>query len=108
MAHEYQLKYLPLFYDDLSQVVTYISEKLHNPKAARDLLDETEKVIRERLPVAESFEPYHSVNDRKYPYYRIYVGNYVVYYVVCADASGNRTMEIRRFLYGGSDREKMI
>lgn len=35
----YNLHYLPLFYDDLEQRVIYISETLHNPQAANDLLD---------------------------------------------------------------------
>lgn len=41
----YELRYLPLFYEDLLQKVTYIEEQLHNPKAASDLLDAVEKAI---------------------------------------------------------------
>ena len=37
-----------------------------------DLLDKVESAIMARLPVAESFEPYHSIRECKYPYYRIY------------------------------------
>lgn len=48
-----------------------------------------------------SFEPYPSVKKRKYAYYRIYVRNYVVYYVVIGDV-----MEVRRFLYGARDTER--
>ncbi len=47
-----------------------------------------------RSSYAESFEPYHSARERKYLYYRIYIGNYVVYYVVIDDV-----MEVRRILY---------
>jgi hypothetical protein len=79
--NNYKLRYLPLFYDDLENAVVYISEKLMNRQAARDLLDAVENAIIERLPVAESFEQYHSGKERKYPYYRIYVNNYVVYYI---------------------------
>lgn len=53
----------------------YIAESLQNKKAANDLLDEVEKAILDRLTVAEAFEPYHSLKDRQYPYYRIYVKN---------------------------------
>ena len=64
----YELRYLPLFYEDLLQKVTYIEEKLHNPKAASDLIDAVEKAIQDRVSCAESFEPYPStisLNQRK-------------------------------------------
>ena len=41
---QYELQYLPLFYDDLRQTLTYIERKLHNPQAAADLLDAVEKI----------------------------------------------------------------
>ena len=80
------------------------AEVLRNPKAANDLLDKVEAAIMERLPVAESFEPYHSIRD----YYRIYVDNYVIYYVVISDNPDDLIMEVRRFLYNGQNRDKLI
>ena len=65
---KYKLRYLPLFYNDLEEKIVYIAEKLHNEKAANDLLDEVENAILERQPVAESFEQYHSFRERRYPY----------------------------------------
>ncbi len=62
------MSYLPLFYEDLDEKVTYITEKLNNPKAANDLLDKVESAIMERLPLAESFDPYQSVRERRYSY----------------------------------------
>lgn len=35
---KYTLSYLPIFYEDLDEKVTYISEKLKNPEAANDLI----------------------------------------------------------------------
>ena len=107
-SKKYRLSYLPLFYDDLDEKVTYIAEKLKNPKAANDLLDKVESAIMERLPVAESFEPYHSVRERRYSYYRIYVDNYIIYYVVIDDDPNDLVMEVRRFLYNGQDRDNMV
>lgn len=104
----YRLRYLPLFYEDLDEKVTYIAEKLKNPKAASDLLDKVEKAILDRLPVAESFEPYHSIRERKYAYYRIYVDNFTIYYVVIDDEENAPTMEVRRFLYNRQDRHLLI
>lgn len=107
-SKKYRLSYLPLFYEDLDEKVTYLAEKLKNPKAANDLLDKVESAIMERLPVAESFEPYHSVRERRYPYYRIYVDNYIIYYVVIDDDPNDLIMEVRRFLYNGQDRNNMV
>ena len=107
-SKKYRLSYLPLFYEDLNEKVTYIAEKLKNPKAANDLLDKVESAIMERLPVAESFEPYHSVRERRYSYYRIYVDNYIVYYVVIDDDPHDLVMEVRRFLYNGQNRDNMV
>lgn len=107
-SKKYRLSYLPLFYDDIDEKVTYIAEKLKNPKAANDLLDKVESAIMERLPVAESFEPYHSVRERRYSYYRIYVDNYIIYYVVIDDDPHDLVMEVRRFLYNGQNRDNMV
>lgn len=108
LSKKYRLSYLPLFYEDLDEKVMYIVEKFKNPKAANDLLDKVEKAILERLPVAESFEVYHSIKERKYTYYRIYVGNYVIYYVVIDDDPDDLVMEVRRFLYKGQDQRRLV
>lgn len=108
LSKKYRLSYLPLFYEDLDEKVTYIAEKLKNPKAANDLLDKVETAIMERLSVAECFEPYHSVRERRYAYYRIYVDNYIIYYVVIDDDPSDLVMEVRRFLYNGQNREKLL
>lgn len=100
---KYELRYLPIFYEELEEKVVYIATKLNNPKAASDLLDKVETAILERLSAAESFEPYHSVRERKYAYYRIYVDNYTIYYVVIDDVPGKAIMEVRRFLYNGQN-----
>ena len=107
-SKKYRLSYLPLFYEDLDEKVTYIAEKLKNPKAANDLLDRVESAIMERLPLAESFEPYHSVRERRYSYYRIYVDNYIIYYVVIDDNPHDLVMEVRRFLYNGQNQDNMV
>ena len=107
-SKKYRLSYLPLFYDDLDEKVTYIAEKLKNPKAANDLLDKVESAVMEQLPMAESFEPYHSVRERRYSYYRIYVDNYIIYYVVIDDDPNDLIMEVRRFLYNGQNRDNMV
>ena len=105
---KYILRYLPLFYEELEEKVVYIAETLKNPQAANELLDSVEAVILKRLPDAESFEPYHSLKERRYPYYRIYVKNFVIYYVVIDDEGPKKIMEVRRFLYNGQNRDAKI
>ena len=99
----YRLQILPLFEADLNSIVDYISDTLHNPGAALELVDAVEKAIADRLPCAESFEPYHSMKERRYPYYRIYVKNYTIFYVVIGD-----TMEVRRIIYSRRDLSQQI
>ncbi len=104
---EYQLRYLPQFYEDMKEHTQYISNVLLNPQAAADLIDAVEKAILDRLPVAEAFECYHSRKERRYPYYRIYVKNYVIFYVVIPEQD-KKILEVRRFLYGKSNWKQSI
>lgn len=75
---QYELRYLSLFYEDLEQKETYKSETLYN------------------------------VKKRRYKYYRIYVKNFVIYYVVIDDVGSKKIMEVRRFLYNKQDYEQLI
>lgn len=108
MAKKYGLTYLPDFYNDLNETVQYVSYSLGNPYAASTLIDKVEKAILKRLECPEAFEPYQSLKEREWPYYRIYVENYVIYYVVIHEPDSSRTMEVRRLLYGGRDRTGLI
>ena len=98
LGEEYTLEYLPLFKEELADVVRYIALKLRNPDAANALIDNVEQSITERLFAPESFEPIPSAKDREHPYYRIAVGNYLVIYCVIG-----KIMEIRRFVYAPSN-----
>lgn len=91
----YELRFLPLFEEDLNEIVDYITYRLKNPSAAENLITAVEQAILERLPFAESFEQYPSKKERRYPYYRIQVKNFTVFYVVIGNV-----MEVRRILYG--------
>ena len=105
----YKVRFLPLFEWDLTEITDYISYNLKNPQAANLLVDEVEKSIRERLACPESFEVYPSVKDRKYPYYRIFVKNFIIYYVVIDDEADEfKIMEVRRILYSKRDKRKFI
>ena len=105
---KYILRYLPLFYNYLESAVDYISFKLKNIPAANNLINEIETAIKDRIPCCESFEQYHSIKERKYPYYRIYVKNYTIYYVVIDDEGEDKIMEVRRLLNDRQARDKYI
>ena len=104
---EYYLRYLPQFLKDLKETAQYISGELMNPQAAADLIDAVEQSILERQPESEAFEQFHSRKERKYPYYRIYVKHFIVFYVVIPE-NDHKVMEIRRFLYGKSNWKKKV
>ncbi len=99
----YKLRFLPLFEEDLNGIVDYIAIRLQNPIAAERLVEDVAAAIQDRLPFAEAFEPYHSSRERRYPYYRIQVKNYTIFYVVIGDV-----MEVRRILYGRRNWKQQI
>ena len=100
---EYTLRYLPLAEQDLSEIVNYIQNNLENPIAAANTLSKIEAAILERLESPESFAVWQSKKQRPYPYRRINVGNYTVWYVVI-----DHIMEVRRILYSRRDEETLI
>jgi len=99
----YKLQYLPLFWDDLNSAVTYISEVLHNPQAARDLLSQTEASILKHLESPTTAVVYKTTKTRPLPYYWFPVGNYMIFYVVFDDV-----MEVRRMVYGARDLTRIL
>ena len=99
----YRLSYLPLFYEDMAETLEYITNRLQSPKAALDLLDETERAIGARLLNPTGAKPYDSRIRRDSVYYPIYVKNYIVFYVILGDV-----MEVRRFIYGRRDIDRHL
>ena len=105
---KYELRYLPLFFEELDHNITYIAFEFKNKTAANRLLDEVEASILKRLDDGpDSFEMVYSRRDRKNPYYKIYVRKYVVYYVVLEE-HGKHIMEVRRFMHAREDRDYII
>ena len=103
MNKPYKLRYLPLFWEDLSKAASYIAYDLNNPVAANRFVDNVEAGILEHLKNPTMSPTYPSTRKRLHPYYRFYVGNYMVFYVVIDDV-----MEVRRLLYKSRDIESII
>ena len=91
-----------MFETDLLSTVNYITNVLKNEDAAIRLVDDIESAILKRLENPLAFEPYHSMKKREYPYYRIYVRNYVYYVVI------GTVMEVRRLIYGARDTDRHL
>ncbi|MCH4184964.1 MAG: type II toxin-antitoxin system RelE/ParE family toxin [Eggerthellaceae bacterium] len=102
-AKPFRLSYLPLFWDDLNDAVTYISEVLQAPRAAEKLIDEVESEVLAHRDAPGMAAVYKTTRERPLPYHWFEVGNYMVFYVIFDDV-----MEVRRFLYGARDLTKMI
>ena len=75
-------------------IIDYIKNKLENVIAASNLLDEIYEEISKRAYNPHDYEKYKSNRNRKIEYYKIYVKNYVIFYVV-----RDNIMEVRRILY---------
>ena len=99
----YKLRFLPLFEEDLNEIVDYITNRLKNPIAADALVSDVQTAIRNRLSCVKALEQYHSAKERQYPYYRITVRNYTIFYVVIDDV-----MEVRRIIYSRRDIKHQI
>lgn len=97
------LSYLPLFWDDVYETITYIAEVLENPAAAESLLDRIEQKVLEHAKNPTAAAVYKTTRPRPLPYYWFPVGNFMVFYVVIG-----RVMEVRRFLYGARDLTRML
>ena len=100
---KYEIKYLPLFYNDLDQITNYIMYTLNNEIAANNFVNELENEINKREDNPDAYEKYISTRKRKYTYYRIYIKNYIVFYTV-----KDNIMEIRRILYSRRNFDKLI
>ncbi len=100
---KYKLSFLPLFEADLIEITDYISNNLNNPEVALRLVDDIEIAINRRLETPLAFAPYPTSKNRPYPYYRINIRNFSVFYVVIDD-----TMEVRRVLYSKRNIDNLL
>ena len=64
MKEKYIIRYLPLFYRDLENIIDYTKYDLQNDVAANRLVDEVENVIKERHMV-RALSPFRHTRDRE-------------------------------------------
>jgi toxin ParE1/3/4 len=103
MAKNFKVLYSQLFYADLNKITDYILYELKNEPATIALINDVEAAIKNRLADPLQTAVYQSLNERKDPYRRIIVGNYLIFYVVINDV-----MIVRRMLYGRRDLDRIL
>ena len=102
MNKKYTITYLPLFYKDMDKITRYISKTLKNRIAADNLINDVQQKIEKRAYNPNSYEIYSSTN-RKNTYYRLYIKNYIVFYIL-----KDNIMEVRRILYNKRNFNNLI
>lgn len=99
--NKYIIRYTATFIKQFDNILKYFIYKLQNKIAAENFYNEVITEIEKRSESPEGFKKYKS--SRKNTYYRIYVKNYMIFYVV-----KNNTMEIRRILYSRRNFDNLI
>ncbi len=94
----YKLRATNEFWVDFNDAADYISDTLHNPIAADNLLNELVKEAKTLLVFPKAAKPYASPPEVDADYYALRVKNYLAFYVVRGDV-----IEFRRFLYSRAD-----
>ena len=103
MKNNYNIEYLPSFHKEFEEILYYIKYKLKNTNAAKTFIENVENSIISRSTNPKNFEIYKSIKNRKYSWYRIYVGNFIIFYVV-----RNTTMIVAHIFYNKRNIEELI
>lgn len=98
MTQEKKLIYDESFKDELVAVISYISYELKNPDAAERFSIAIQEAILNRFAFPGTFEPYHPSRSLNFEYYRIYVGNYTIFYYY-----NGTEMHISHLFYSAAD-----
>ena len=101
--NKYTIRYSSTYINQFNSILKYIVNNLKNKIAAENFYNEVIKEIEKRSENPEGYEKYISTRKRKNTYYRIYVKNYTIFYIV-----KDNIMEIRRILYSRRNFDKLI
>ena len=99
----YNIQYLNSFSEELEDILSYIRYILKNEKAANNLLNNIIVAINKRSENPKSFEKYKSKKNLKYEWYRIYIGNFTIFYTV-----KECRMIVAHILYSARNIDKLI
>lgn len=96
----YKLDITKNFNDDLSDVLSYISHKLHSPVAAKHLLINTEEKVSLIHDNPHLYPVHHKEKLAESGYHYAVVSNYLMFYTI---DEANKIIHMARFLYGGQN-----
>lgn len=101
----YEIGYLPIAKQDLTEIVQYISGQLKAPQAAMDLLDAFDHSISLLKEFPYSHNLFHTLSPLEEEYRMLPVKNYVIFYVI---REQHRVVEIHRIIYARMDLSHLI
>jgi addiction module RelE/StbE family toxin len=105
MENNYQIRYLPLAYEDLDEIDTYISDTLGNPAAAERLMEKMQQTINQltQFPYigSEVADAYLAAKG----YRKLVVDNYIVFHLV---DDVQKEVLIMRVLYGHREYRNLL
>ncbi|MDO4553309.1 MAG: type II toxin-antitoxin system RelE/ParE family toxin [Bacillota bacterium] len=98
--NRHQIRYLPLAFEDLDGIDSYISDVLNNPAAAETLMTEIERAVEqlEQFPYIGSELEDACLAAKGYR--KLVVENYLVFYIVNDE---RREVIIMRVMYGARE-----
>ena len=101
----YQLEFLPIARQDMTDIARYISHELFNPTAAERLADEMIDAA-ERLTVFPYINTIHqSIKPLKKECRKLIVKNYIMYYWI---DENKKHVTIARVIFARRDYEKLL
>ncbi|ADI01928.1 type II toxin-antitoxin system RelE/ParE family toxin [Syntrophothermus lipocalidus] len=101
----YEIIYLPIAKQDITDIILYISDQLNAPKAAMDLLDALEHSISLLRDFPYAHKIYRPIKPLGEDYRMLIVKNYAVFYVV---REAEKIVEVHRVIYAKMDLTKLF
>lgn len=100
---KFEIKILPSFTEEFGLILNYISNELSNKNAAENFLLDVINAIESRSLYPNVFEKYVGKKRTKKEWYRIYIGNYTIFYTV-----EKNIMKVAHIIYSGRNYETII
>lgn len=99
----FQIKYLPIARRDLQEIIDYIAFELEVPETAIKMLNTLEIEISSLQENPFRGSIYFSKRKHDCQYRKIFVKNYVIFYLILNDS-----LEIQRIFYNRRNKDKLI
>ncbi|MDR1069237.1 MAG: type II toxin-antitoxin system RelE/ParE family toxin [Gracilibacteraceae bacterium] len=101
----YDLEYLPIAKQDMTDIARYISHDLGNPAAAEKLAGDMIKAAGKLKDFPYSNAVYNPIRPLKQEYRRLLVQNYILFYSV---DEAQKLITVARVIYARRDYEKLL